>query len=557
METETREIKAIGRVFSSKNTAKLKSLFNDIATILVDANVVTFDDLKQTLEKAALPSNTTGDPVEDLEETLEKLEEVIEDEEDEDEDEDESEIKAGSLADETQVRTWHDSIDEALYTFKDRFHEIYSYAPNYWAKETEHDLKDIKGKELIDELYYLLIDLQNNYPLKAAKSLSRDEKLWPTATLDKITTIESSALLDEIIEEKATEDNLEDDLEVDFQFPLGVNEINASANELPIEGVLFIVDEPSETAPSKGTSLPLYIPKAIAERCIQAVANSKGLPLDIHNSLMQHANEEIVGVMTEAELRGKEFIVKGHLFPWSQPQKTSLIRANKNLLGMSMNAHATGREAIVDGQKVYQIESLDLLGANILKADRATYRKTRLIAANSGDTKEKSQVDIEEQLQKMSDTLNLISATSQQESAQIAELRKTVEVQNAVILELQQERNERMTALQAQSNNEARNKERNDLIQALGEVVDAKLQSQKNELLDVINPKRQPPQITRPLVSLVAESNIQQSSNTNVLEKQLIAAEAKLSVLEEQGVTGVTRIALIEEVRDLKTKLGV
>ena len=48
-----------------------------------------------------------------------------------------------------------------------------------------------------------------------------------------------------------------------------------------------------------------------------------------------------------------------------------------------MNAAASGHETVMDGKKVYHIDRLVLLGANILYSDRATYKKTRLISATA------------------------------------------------------------------------------------------------------------------------------------------------------------------------------
>jgi archaellum component FlaC len=57
------------------------------------------------------------------------------------------------------------------------------------------------------------------------------------------------------------------------------------------------------------------------------------------------------------------------------------IAKNAHRLGMSMNAMAKGHQQEVGGRRVFWVDELNLMGANILYSDKATYRKTRLLAA--------------------------------------------------------------------------------------------------------------------------------------------------------------------------------
>jgi hypothetical protein len=98
------------------------------------------------------------------------------------------------------------------------------------------------------------------------------------------------------------------------------------SNRHPIKGVLFKIDTPSECAPSIGTGHPLYVPRKVAE---EALANIEGLPLDADDSLSNHANDQIVGVMVGAEIVGNDFVVKGHLWPYNNQKKVNLIRARQ------------------------------------------------------------------------------------------------------------------------------------------------------------------------------------------------------------------------------------
>lgn len=171
-------------------------------------------------------------------------------------------------------------------------------------------------------------------------------------------------------------------VQIQFNSTISAATNPSSPNRHPIQGVLFRVDEASEASPSVGPGLPLYIPKEVAEVALRDVS---GLPFDAHDNLSEHANTEVTGVIQSGHVVGNDAVVQGCLWPWNRKDKVATILAQKEKLGMSMNAAAAGHEEVIDGRKVYWIDRLVLLGANILYSERATYQKTRLISAR-GDS---------------------------------------------------------------------------------------------------------------------------------------------------------------------------
>jgi hypothetical protein len=71
---------------------------------------------------------------------------------------------------------------------------------------------------------------------------------------------------------------------------------------------------------------------------------------------------------------------------------------------------------------------------------------------------------------------------------------------------------------------------------------------------DAINPRRAVPPISMAPTAIAAQG---QTPGPNEFQTKLIAAQARLSLMEEQGITGPHRIALTDEVSFLKNQLGV
>lgn len=344
-----------------------------------------------------------------------------------------------------------------------------------------------------------------------------------------------------------------------------MTEVEASTqNTKSVKGVLFIVGEPSESAPSKGSAHPLFIPMDVAEKAMEMVNAAKGLPLDADDSLSKHANEDIVGIMTSAEIADNEFVVKGHLFPWSQKDKVDAIALNQDDLGMSLNGRASGNVVEMNGSKVFYLSSLEILGANILLKKRATYQKTRLypmgeIAASSVDNQPtEGNMDLERAIGQLQQTLAEISAASAKDTeianAKIQQLTEEFNSQQLLLQTIQAERDQSLSALQAQSLADQKAEERNNLIAAIRATVQAEMAEQKEEIISSINPRRSPQRITQSLVGIAAAGQEQQQSNA--VRDRLIEASAEFKTLAENGLSAsVGAINLAEEIKTLRERM--
>ena len=565
-------IQAAGRVLSQKNVDTLKAAFIDIGKLLIAAGTIAPSELGDLFEEVgdALEENQSGAEV----------------------------VQAGCLKDDFAINAWQNNFKEALRLFEYRVRDIFfgmksdDYLVRHYGHGVTIDKKAI-AKDIVSELGEILTGLFDGLPITeletpgaqhfAPPPVSIYAEGSPEPEVDTVAAQSTPALDGEIIPDVKIELDLVFDrpIEVLAAEKRGRGRPPQSANNRPIRGVLFRIDEPSETAPSKGSDYPLFIPKAVAEQALIAINASKGLPLDADPSLAKHANKEIVGVMVAAEIQDKDFIVQGHLFQWNQQDRVDAISDNQELLGMSLNAHASGAVTQIDGKDVFCLSHLDILGANILLKDRATYQKTRLIpteiAASSSveqpenveqqlNTEEINMEPLEQRIKELQATLAEISASSAKDSEraerQIADLTAIVNKQSQLINVIEAEREQSQKLVQAQAIEQEKTKDMQALISALGQQIDQTLESRlaeqkeqlQKELLDAINPKRVPPRITQPLVGIAAEGQAQQQSSAQ--RDRFIAAQAELSTMEQHGITGAARIGLVEELKELRAALA-
>lgn len=320
------EIVAIGKSVSIANGTILKGALDNLLKVAVTSGVLGESELLDMFKRYT------------------KVAESIEDDEGEDDQNilAQSDIAAGAFADSTKARVWQRTLDTIVESFCGAVREMsWMGQQSLTMRYQTDDCKKIYSS-LLDDLVPMLKDLGDRVEVAT--------------------------------EMKVSCSSIEDGTQLEMPIQLA-----RSNNKHQFSGVLFQVDRPSEGVPSIGPGVPLFVPREVA---IKAIADVSGLPLDAKQGFGGHANKNIVGAMKKAELVGDEIVVHAQLFNWSQPELVGAIAAEKETLGMSMNANSLGRLKVLScGTKVFQIDNLELLGANILRAKNATYSKTSVIAA--------------------------------------------------------------------------------------------------------------------------------------------------------------------------------
>jgi hypothetical protein len=146
-------------------------------------------------------------------------------------------------------------------------------------------------------------------------------------------------------------------------------------NRLPFEGVLTLVDAPSDRPPSGARGHRVLLTSEAVER---AVPSLLGMALDYAPTLDRHDARRKIGIITSAELEPgpnntSKLAVSGYLFAQDFPELVSEMQGSQQL-GMSYEI-ADVEVADIHAQ-VWVITQLTFTGAAMLRRDKAAYGNT-------------------------------------------------------------------------------------------------------------------------------------------------------------------------------------
>lgn len=483
---DTSQIEAVGAVLSQKNTGQIKQAWIALTELLVTSGNLAYSDLPKELISAQSVYDAQKKEI----------------------------SAAGRLAEVVNLDTWH----QTLRTLTEHFNMMF-----FQAVCGKDGKKDERISELVSDFSTIAKDLAKNAPdferssldqLHASGSTSAvvTSELEPVVVTPEVPLKQASepiSQLEQLLEESIAQEEaiqaseeqlviplLQEEGTVTLQIEAKARFDTSATNERVVEGILFKIDSPSEAIPNVGPGLPLYIPRRVALEALAGLDLTRPKPLDAHNSLSQHASTEIVGAMTSARIDGNDFWVTGVLWDYNQPQKVEAISASQDHLGMSVNATAEGHPTEINGRSVWQIDRLRILGANILFAEKATFKKTRTTVMASSESDElipvlasASEFDLEEnstsensetmdtqaivdQIRELSSSvsnmhtevknrLNTLEPTVQQLAAQMSEIQATA----------QESKNQELQAAQMEN----KQQEQAQLLQSLTSLIEEKL----------------------------------------------------------------------------------
>jgi hypothetical protein len=131
-------------------------------------------------------------------------------------------------------------------------------------------------------------------------------------------------------------------------------------------GVLTTVDTPSERAPSGARGHRVVLTREAAERALPSLI---GMGLGYTPKLDGHDARRKIGVITGAEIIGKELVIEGHLFARDFPDMMRELRAKDGVLGLSYEVS----DAIVEDMqaRVWKLTDVTFTGAALLLRDKA------------------------------------------------------------------------------------------------------------------------------------------------------------------------------------------
>ena len=143
-------------------------------------------------------------------------------------------------------------------------------------------------------------------------------------------------------------------------------------NRVPFEGVLTLVDEPSNRPPSGARGHRVILTRAAA---VLALPSLLGMAVDYTPGWDGHDARRKCGIITEADVEGNRLQVSGYLFGKDFPEvEEQMRRSHAGAMGMSYeiaDAHVADMNA-----NVWSLTRATFTGAAILLREKAAYRET-------------------------------------------------------------------------------------------------------------------------------------------------------------------------------------
>ena len=154
------------------------------------------------------------------------------------------------------------------------------------------------------------------------------------------------------------------------EFPV----VHGHPNRLPFEGVLTLVDVPSDKAPSGARGHRVVLTREAAEAALPSLL---GMAVDYKAGWDGHDARQKCGIITAAEVDGKKLTVSGYLFARDFPEMETKIASSmgaEGAMGMSYelaDAHVADMRA-----QIWTLTRATFTGAAILLREKAAYRST-------------------------------------------------------------------------------------------------------------------------------------------------------------------------------------
>ena len=156
-------------------------------------------------------------------------------------------------------------------------------------------------------------------------------------------------------------------------------------NRTPFRGVLTLVDVVSDKAPAGAKGHRVVLTRSAAET---ALASLLGMALDYSPSLDRHDTRRKVGVITRAEIVGRQLTLGGYLFAKDCPEIVEQIGRGgscQRILDsadpprhacLAMSYEIADARVADTNAKVWTLTQVTFTGAAILRRDKAAYRET-------------------------------------------------------------------------------------------------------------------------------------------------------------------------------------
>ena len=194
-------------------------------------------------------------------------------------------------------------------------------------------------------------------------------------------------------------------------------------NRIPFRGVLAQVESASQRPPSGARGHRVLLTRPAADAALPSLI---GMALDYTPQLDGHDARMKVGIITAAEIVGRELTIAGYLFGRDFPELVRELKSSR--LGMSYEL-ADARVEDVRAE-VWRLTEVTFTGAAILKREKAAYSHTSIEIANTGEPSKMDKQKTEQLIavsQRMAEVAEALSATVATMQAQHDELAAKIE----------------------------------------------------------------------------------------------------------------------------------
>ena len=154
--------------------------------------------------------------------------------------------------------------------------------------------------------------------------------------------------------------------------------VDGHPNRVAFEGILTIVDTPSDKAPAGARGHRVMLTREAAEKALPSLL---GMAVDYRPGWDGHDARRKIGLLTEASLVGRSLTVRGYLYARDFPEVAQAIEARApEEMGMSYEiADARVEDMRAD---IWKLTRVTFTGAAILLREKAAYRATRFRMAS-------------------------------------------------------------------------------------------------------------------------------------------------------------------------------
>lgn len=148
--------------------------------------------------------------------------------------------------------------------------------------------------------------------------------------------------------------------------------VDGHPNRVPFEGVLTVVNTPSDKAPAGARGHRVLLTREAAENALPSLL---GMAVDYRPGWDGHDARRKIGLLTAADVVGVRLVVRGYLYARDFPEVATAMGAHApGAMGMSYEL----ADARVEDMRaeVWKLTRVTFTGAAILLREKAAYRET-------------------------------------------------------------------------------------------------------------------------------------------------------------------------------------